>query len=205
MSTRRKFSRATGPGNYRKTFVIAFEGAKTEPQYFAILKKLQSVAHVKCLKGRRTKSSPDKVLARMQKCLKKLKGTYEAWLVVDKDQWMADQLGKLSSWAKTDSRYGLALSNPKFEYWLLLHFEDGNNIASSAACSKRLKRYLTDYDKGISVNCITRKHVDKAIRCARQRDNPPCVDWPRTLGGTTVYKLVENILKHDKTATVPVG
>jgi hypothetical protein len=33
-----------------------------------------------------------------------------------------------------------------------------------------------------------------AVRRARRRDNPPCDDWPRSTG-TTVYKLVENILK----------
>jgi hypothetical protein len=73
---RRKFQRPLGERRYRKLFVIAVEGVKTEPQYFA-------------------------------------------------------------------------LSNPKFEYWLLLHFNDGTGIASSRDCSDRLKRHLPGYDKGI--------------------------------------------------------
>jgi hypothetical protein len=36
--------------------------------------------------------------------------------------------------------------------------------------------------------------VVAAVKRARQRDNPPCVDWPHTTG-TTVYKLVESIQK----------
>lgn len=89
----------------------------------------------------------------------------------------------------------LALSNPKFEYWLLLHFEDGDGIASPRDCSERLKRRLPGYEKGIDARKITRDRIDVAIRRARQRDNPPCADWPHVLGGTTVYRLVENILQ----------
>ena len=73
-------------------------------------------------------------------------------------------------------------------------FEDGTGIASSRDCSDRLKRHLPGYDKGIDARKITRDRIDEAIRRARLRDNPPCADWPRALGGTTVYKLVENIL-----------
>jgi len=124
-----------------------------------------------------------------------LRSSDEAWLVVDKDQWTDEQLDQLRAWAQARDNYGFALSNPKFEYWLLLHFEDGTGIASSRDCSDRLNRHLPDYDKGIDARKITRDRIDEAIRRARLRDNPPCVDWPRALGGTTVYKLVENILR----------
>lgn len=39
---RRSFRRPFGKLPYRKLFVIATEGAKTEPQYFDILRKLKS-------------------------------------------------------------------------------------------------------------------------------------------------------------------
>ena len=87
------------------------------------------------------------------------------------------------------------VSNPKFEYWLLLHFEDGTRITSSRNCSERLKGYMPGYDKGIDPQKITRDMIDNAVKRARQRDNPPCIDWPRSIGVTTVYKLIENILR----------
>ena len=132
----------------------------------------------------------------MQDHLKKeaLKKSDEAWLVVDKDQWTNGQLAQLNGWSQAANNYGFALSNPKFEYWLLLHFEDGTGIASSQDCSDRLKRHLPDYDKGIDPRKFPRQTIDEAIRRAKQRDNPPCPDWPRSIGGTTVYRLVENIL-----------
>lgn len=148
MARRRKFQRPLGQRRYRKLFVIAVEGAKTEPQYFAIFNNQQSVIRVNCLKGKRD-SSPPQVLRRMEDHLKKeaLKKSDEAWLVVDK--WTNEQLAQLNGWSQAADNYGFALSNPKFEYWLLLHFEDGTGIASSQDCSDRLKRHLPDYDKGI--------------------------------------------------------
>jgi hypothetical protein len=175
--------------------VIAVEGEKTEPQYFAIFNDQQSVIRVNCLKGRHG-SSPPQVLRRMEDHLRReeLRSSDEAWLVVDKDQWTDEQLAQLHAWAQTRHNLGLALSNPKFEYWLLLHFEDGTGIASSRDCSDRLSQHLPGYDKGIDARKITREAIGDAIRRARQRDTPPCADWPHSPGGTTVYRLVERIL-----------
>jgi hypothetical protein len=193
---RRRFDRPIGERRYKKLFVIAAEGAKTEPQYFSAFNGEKSVIHVKCLKGKH-RSSPPQVLKRMEERLKEecLNESDEAWLVVDKDQWSDEQLKGLHEWSCKKGHYGLALSNPKFEYWLLLHFEDGRGIASSQDCSKRLRDFLPDYDKGIDTRRITRESVDEAIRRAKARDNPRCEDWPRSFGSTTVYRLVENILK----------
>ena len=192
---RRKYRRPTGERRYRKLFLIATEGDKTEPQYFAILNDHHSVIHVDCIKSKHH-SSPLQVLKRMEDRLKRetLKNSDEAWLVVDKDQWQDEQLAQLHTWSQDADNYGFALSNPKFEYWLLLHFEDGTNIGSSSECSSRLKRYLPAYDKGLDARNITPDMIEDAIRRAKARDNPPCEDWPRTFGSTTVYKLVENIL-----------
>ena len=196
MPPRRKFQRPLGERRYRKLFVIAVEGVRTEPQYFAIFNDQQSVIRVNCLKCSHD-SSPPQVLKRMEDHLRQedLRSSDEAWLVVDRDQWTDAQLALLHSWAQERDNYGLALSNPKFEYWLLLHFEDGTGIASIRDCSDRLKRYLPGYDKGIDARKITRDRIDEAIHRARLRDNPPCADWPHALGGTTVYRLVESILK----------
>jgi len=196
--TRGRFQRRLGERRYRKLFVIAVEGAKTEPKYFAIFNDEKSVIHVNCLKGKND-SSPPQVLKRMKKHLRQegLKPSDEAWLVVDKDQWTDEQLTQLHAWAQERENYGFALSNPKFEYWLLLHFEEGTGITSSQDCSNRLKQHLPGYDKGIDARKITRNQIDEAIRRARLRDNPPCADWPHALGGTTVYRPVENMLQQE--------
>ena len=190
----RKFTRSSGQRSYRKMFVLATEGEITEKQYFALFNNEESSMCVKCLNGKHD-SSPPQVLKRMGKYLKRkgLKKTDEAWLVVDKDQWTNEQLTQLNDWTKKQANYGMVLSNPKFEYWLLLHFEEGNKITSSN-CDKRLRKYLPDYGKSIDVKKISTDMINNAIYRAKKRDNPPCTDWPKTTG-STVYRLVENILK----------
>ncbi|MBI4776012.1 MAG: RloB domain-containing protein [Deltaproteobacteria bacterium] len=193
---RRTFRRRVGQRRYKKLFVIAAEGVKTEPQYFKWLNDQYTTMQIRPLKVGHD-SAPPQVLKRMVDYLKRedLKNSDEAWLVVDKDQWTEEQLAQLHEWSLRKSNYGFALSNPKFEYWLLLHFEDGKGVAGSRECSDRLMRHLPNYDKGIDVRQITRERVADAIQRAKVRDNPPCTDWPRTTGSTTVYRLVENILK----------
>ena len=60
---RRKFSRPLGERRYRKIFVLAVEGSKTEPQYFAIFNDQNSVIRVNCLKSKHD-SAPPQVLVR---------------------------------------------------------------------------------------------------------------------------------------------
>jgi hypothetical protein len=194
---RRSFTRRCSNRTYRKLFVIATEGAKTEPQYFNIfqtLKKEQVIIHLR--KGK-NKSDPENVLKRMKEYLKteRLKPSDEAWMVVDKDQWRDDQIDKLHEWTKQQKNYGLALSNPKFEYWLLLHFADGD-IRSGQNIEKLLDSHLPSYSHTKAVDPLKFKleNIEKAISRAKKRDAPPCEDWPRLPNRTTVYKLVSNIL-----------
>ncbi|MXZ51436.1 MAG: RloB domain-containing protein [Rhodobacteraceae bacterium] len=193
---RRNISRKLGKLRYRKRFILVVEGNKTEPKYFSVFNVRNSVIRVKCLKKGKHDSSPSKVLSRMEKHLNEegLKNSDEAWLVVDKDQWTDEQLSQLHQWSLKKENYGFALSNPKFEFWLLLHFENGVGVSSSKKCSKKLERYLPNYDKGIDINKISGMMIIDAIRRAKQRDIPPCEDWPRNTG-STIYKLVERILK----------
>lgn len=193
---RRKFQRPLGERRYKKLFLVAAEGIKTEPIYFSVFTDDKYIVQVSCLKGR-SNSSPPQVLKRMTDHIlsEGLKSSDEAWLVVDKDQWTDEQLAQLHQWASQQDNYGFALSNPKFEYWLLLHFEDGAGISSSRNCTERLKRWIPNYDKGFDTRKITQSGIEDAIRRAKKRDDPPCDDWPKNLGQTTVYRLIESILK----------
>lgn len=196
VSKRRIFERPLGERRYKKLFVIAVEGVKTEPQYFEIFNKSNElIIKIKCLKGN-FQSSPFQVLKRMKNYLNKesLKKTDEAWIVIDIDEWSNEQITQIYEWSQSKENYGLAVSNPMFEFWLLLHFETGTNLASSKECLERLKRHLPEYRKGIDIRKFTSDIINNAIRRAKQRDNPRCVDWPKTIGGTTVYRLVEKLL-----------
>ena len=149
---------------------------------------------MKCL-NKKNASSPEDVLKRLEKYLtqNRLKSTDEAWLAVDKDKWSDSQLEQLYNWSQSQENYGFAVSNPKFEYWLLLHFEDGVRITSPRDCSRRLDIHLPDYDKNVKPLQFTQEMIQDAIDRAKRHDSPPCEDWPRTTG-TTVYLLAEKLL-----------
>ena len=186
---RRRFERPLGKRPYARLFVIATEGAKTEPQYFSLFNGLSVTVQVDCLKGN-NRSSPADVLKRMERRLESecLRKSDEAWLVVDKDQWTDDQLRILRDWAASRRNYGLAISNPKFEYWLLLHFEDGNGVPTSRVCSERLKQHLPNYAKGVMPGQLTRTMIQEAVDRAKRRE------MHGEAIGSTVYMLVERIL-----------
>ena len=177
-----------------KLFVLAVEGQKTEHQYFNLFKIGKALVKVECIPSS-SNSSPNQVLKRMEARLRKesLKSSDEAWLVVDRDEWDEQALNKLHAWAQEKDNYHMALSNPKFEYWLLLHFEDGTGVATAQECDRRLKEKLRNYDKSIPAAAFTRERINLAIQRAEALDNPRCTDWPRT-PGSTVYRLVDNIL-----------
>lgn len=191
---RRKITRPLGERPYKKLFLLATEGVKTEPAYFSLFRDEQSILHIQCLKGK-NKSSPTHVLKRIKTFLQnqQLKPSDEAWLVVDKDQWTEQQIDQLYQWTQENDQYFLALSNPKFEYWLLLHYENGQAVGSSRECTERLKKWIPDYNKNLDNVKISREQIEAAIQRAKTRDNPPCKDWPKSFGQTTVYRLVENI------------
>jgi hypothetical protein len=92
-----------------------------------------------------------------------------------------------------------AVSNPAFEYWLLLHFEwCVTPLEDGAAVCHLLKKHIPDYDKGKDCYSITRPHVQTAIERAKPlfkerhkySSNHPCDCHPCT----EVYRLVESLL-----------
>jgi len=146
---RRTFRRRPPFRSYRKLFLIATEGARTEPIYFGMFDSLHATIHIKPLPAKKHDSSPPQVLKRAEEFVKEkgLGKKDEVWLVMDRDQWTAEQLDRVFFGCRA-SAFNLAVTNPKFEYWLLLHFEDGTGVSGSRDCSQRLMRYLPNFEKG---------------------------------------------------------
>jgi len=203
MASKRKgsrFQRITGKSSYRSIFLLSLEGRVSEPEYFNTLKQLPSLSEmnikIECLK-KGNKSAPKHLLKKMEFALNKHKlgRKDEAWIILDRDSWEEEHINDIYQWTLKQTKYkrGLALSNPNFEYWLLLHFEDGKNISNSHDCARRLRQHLPNYDKRIDVSKFTETRIEEALYRAKIRDNPPCKDWPRNIGKTTVYRLIDNI------------
>ncbi len=192
---RRSFQRQLGERPYKRIFLLSFEGSRTEPQYFAHIDSMFSHIRIKPLKTG-TRTSPRDVLKRLQKHITKesLKETDEAWLIIDRDNWPENDIQELQIWSQRANNYNLAISNPKFEYWLLLHFEDGNRLSSAADCCRRLENYLPNYNKHIDRKKFDLEKIKLAVKNGKLRDTPPAQNWEVDLGVSTVYKLIEKII-----------
>jgi hypothetical protein len=190
---RRSFKRPTPFLSYRKLFLIATEGAETEPIYFDMFNSPQATIHVRLLPAKKHDTSPPQVLKRAEDFAREIgiRKDDEVWIVIDRDQWTEQQLHGVCLGCRT-SAFALAVSNPKFEYWLLLHFEDGGGVSGSLDCTQRLMRHLSHFSKTHLEVEKVKPGIPDAIRRGEEKDRPPCEDWPRT-NGSTVYRLVKKL------------
>ena len=181
-----------------RLFVVAVEGEKTEQQYLealayqGVISRSKVKIHViPAVDGR---SAPEHVLARLDAFQVNLKPLDEKWLVLDVDRFGVKKLALVCREA-VSKRYQLAISNPCFEWWLLLHFTDSPESATSRECEAELRRLLGSYNKvRIAADRYTRERVELAIRRAAERDQSPGSRWPDS-AGTHVHRLVAKLLK----------
>ncbi|HQJ96130.1 MAG TPA: RloB family protein [Candidatus Cloacimonas sp.] len=118
----------------RRIYIFT-EGSKTEPKYFREFIQYYKIsqAQVKVIGRETTASSPKSVIEAMDYYKKSnpVKTKNDIYcMVIDTDRW-----GKNLKEAVDDAhqrRYLVALSNPCFEIWLLMHFQDANTILNNA-------------------------------------------------------------------------
>lgn len=179
MTIKNRFVRPKGEKRYKKRFILSVEGRNTEPQYFEIFKSKDVVIKIIA-----KDLSPSELLNRMKGYLneEQLKTEDEAWIVCDKDDWTVDVLNEIKQWSQECDKHGFAFSDPNFEYWLLLHFEDNS---SNSGHKQSLKKHISDYDKNIDPRKFPQEKIYQAIKRAKKRQSSPY---------TTVYELVEKLL-----------
>lgn len=198
-----------------RLIIIATEGTYTEGQYFRGLtsdeKYRNSRVHVEVLERETTLSSPENVMSHLDN----FKRTYrlnkydELWMVIDVDKWGDEKLSDIATQC-SQKNYSLAVSNPCFEIWLLLHLT-GLDIYSDAEIqvlfkNKRTKnktrtpledeliKFVGEYNKSNLNMTHYIPHVEMAIERAEALDTEPNHRWVMSLG-TRVYQLAKLIIK----------
>ena len=118
-----------------RLIVIASEGKDTERIYFTTLAKeyTNPRVHVHILErseNEQNNSSPEHVLKQLNdyKNQYELEAEDELWLVVDKDQWKDKMSSRVATECAHEVSMHVALSNPCFELWLLLHLENATSL-----------------------------------------------------------------------------
>ena len=199
-----------------RLIVIASQGKDTERIYFKALAKEYSNprVHVHVLErsvDEQNNSSPEHVLKQLNdyKSQYELETDDELWLVVDKDRWTEAMLSRVATECSQEVAMHMALSNPCFELWLLLHIEDvalltpeeqkqwlENRKKSKNAdpyLKARLRQKMGSYHESSYDVQALMAHVENAIERARTLDKNPNVRWPQILG-TRVYLLAKSVI-----------
>lgn len=144
----------------RRTFLIFCEGERTEPEYLNALKLLRSVRDVAAVELRvqsRSGGSDPRSLVSMamsahSRAIEEEAEIDEFWCVFDVE-WPRNHPGLREAIAQAE-RNGIqvAVSNPCFELWLILHFQDYTAWLDSRSASKIRSELDGSSDKGIDKN-----------------------------------------------------
>ncbi|KDN19011.1 RloB family protein [Amycolatopsis rifamycinica] len=163
---------------------------QTEPTYLEGLKQARRNPAV-TVKVKVKPADPDAVVRYAAGIRDRAGDSYdEVWCVVDVDQF---DVAKAVTSARR-SQVSLAISNPCFEYWLLLHFE---SCMAPLTCyndvARRLRRYVPEYDKSALKFADYETGVEVAVERARKPRYAPGTEHQRN-PATGVWVLVEKML-----------
>ena len=202
-----KYKKPKSRRKWKRLVIVVTEGEKTEPNY---LKELRSLNSDSWNRNRTVLIYPGKggnvseLIEKMKSKTsgKKLRPGDEIWIVVDDDERESVTIKKLLDWQKEEPAYNnLAASNPLFEFWLLLHFDDGKAPTNKRDCVSRLESCLKSelenkefqYKKEFPREFITLNRIKDAVKRAKEKDKTIIEIWPE-IGSTRVYILVESLL-----------
>lgn len=188
--------RRVGTREYRNVLWISAEG-QTEKDYFQMNVFRDTAMQVRFPKNvHPDRRNPHQVLKRFQKALRSedFRKNDEAWVVVDVDNWDSSEFDELVAWAESDSRHHLAISNPKFELFLLMHFGPAKGCTTSQKVDTALKRQLPRYAKRISATQFAVKDVKTAIENAREK-RFCCNEAVPAPGMTDAHLLAERLIE----------
>jgi hypothetical protein len=169
----------------RKTLVIFCEGERTEPEYLQALKRKPSVRDVAAVDIRVETSHGGAPLTLVSmaagarsKAISEEAEIDEFWCVFDVEWPVNHPNLKEAIEQAYRSEIRVAVSNPCFELWLILHFKDQNRWLSNDQAAKLRRRLDGSSDKGLDAAKYMPFTGDAARRAAKlderhSRDGSP--------------------------------
>lgn len=186
--------RKTNVRDYRSVCWVSAEGT-TERDYLGMAAFKGAPVSVRFPKNTHpNRHNPAAVLKRFEKALREndFRAGDEAWLVVDVDDWSEDELVELLAWQAADDRHHLAVSNPKFELFLVMHFEKANGCTTPEKVDAALKKHWPRYAKRVSPTQFSSRQVRGAVENAKAK-RASCKAMLPAPGMTDAYLLVERL------------
>ncbi|MFR1725051.1 RloB family protein [Emergencia timonensis] len=194
--------------------LIVTEGSQTEPRYFDYFRTRQKNIEIQII-GNKQKGSRTDYLSLVKKAIeyknKNQISTFygdQIWIVADGDvnynnpdpiRLKNTQLMNARNLAAKND-INIALSNPCFELWYLMHFKYSTSyLKDYNAVASLLKNYISDYDKKSDIAEILSPHLTNAIHNAAKledyhRDNGKLQPFGIDANPfTDVYKLIKTL------------
>ncbi len=170
----------------RKKILAVCEGKVTEPEYLKGLRRYlkSKLLEIKTIGGVGVPMSVvDEAIAAKQRSdrlpQKRRDDKYdEVWAVFDRDD---HPMYKEAQQKAHNKNIRCADSDPSFELWLLLHFQDQTAPIDRKAARKELKQHLPEYDKhvnfeslaaGLDKACLRAEHLCRRAKVNKTDGNP---------------------------------
>lgn len=199
----------------KPVILIVTEGSQTEPKYFEHYRNRQTNIDIRVV-GSRTSGGETDYLSLIRKAVEyqnknqiSVSEGDSVWVVADGDvnynnpDPITAKDSLLSKARKMADAKGIqiALSNPCFEFWYLLHFQYTTKFFKDyPAVKNALTTYLPDYEKAGDVYNQLAEHTAIAIQNAKRVEQYHLQNDSRKPFGiavnpfTDIYKLVESLL-----------
>jgi hypothetical protein len=185
--------------------VIVCEGRETEPGYFKGIRQFKGIPKELVPVIHPNATDPLSIVSKVINVRQTYKDAREwttddeAWAVFDGDEHMR---GNPANWeaaillAKSKGIH-LAVSNPCFELWYLLHYQEQNGCLSPQEALRSLRGHIRDYEKSKRLwPEPLQSRTEDALSRARQLARRAADDGlpPHTNPRTGVCDLVDSLL-----------
>ncbi len=122
----------------------------------------------------------------------------DVWCVFDIDDKPRERKVPEARSAAKKLKIKLGISNPSFELWALLHFQDYNKPGNQTQVGKALKKHLPKYEKLLPYEILAPTYDEAVTRAKAGAKNRAGEGDPYGDPSTTVFKLTEIIRKFGK-------
>lgn len=189
---------------YQKQIIIVVEGTKTERFYFEDLARDFHVRMVKIsVMDSGGKTAPFQIIEKAMAIRAHFKAR-EEWEEDEDEIWCAfdtedgsNHAGLLEVYAQADKeKINLAISNPSFEYWYLLHYEETDREFSNAeAVISRLRYFIKKYEKNKSIYPKIKACLPTALQHAQKLRIRNRFTWEARGNPSTEVDILVSIVK----------
>lgn len=214
---REEFFRESNTSEREKIIILAFEGNITEERYFSEFRNSNKFnneliyLHLLKRKSNDTNSAPIHVFNKLKREAKdefNFKKGDELWMIIDTDRWKG--IPQIINACKELGNMFVAVSNPCFEFWLLLHIKDiqeynddelellfkNSKVGNRNYVETKIIEVAGSYSKKNLRTDDFLPSIDMAVLRAKNLDQP-MEDYPSKLG-SHIYKLIEKLRKAEE-------